>query len=78
MKRLPWPPWKFWNRAPVSSKRRIHLGPAIEFRLAANKRLYGSYHNGSLSWGIVLRPAYLLVWGLFVPVMGSRDSFLSV
>jgi len=38
MKRLPWPPWKSWYRAPASSKRRIHLG--IDYGTSVSKIVF--------------------------------------
>jgi molecular chaperone DnaK (HSP70) len=38
MKRLPWTPWKFWNRTPVPSKRRIHLG--IDYGTSVSKIVF--------------------------------------
>ena len=37
-KRLPWASWKFWNRTPTPSKRRIHLG--IDYGTSASKIVF--------------------------------------
>jgi hypothetical protein len=38
MKRLPWTSWKFWNRAPASPKRRIHLG--VDYGTSVSKIVF--------------------------------------
>jgi hypothetical protein len=54
MKRLPWPPWKFWNRTPASSKRRIHLG--IDYGTSMSKIVFrDNGASGGESAVVVLR-----------------------
>jgi hypothetical protein len=38
MKRLPWAPWKFWNRTPASPKRQVHLG--IDYGTSVSKIVF--------------------------------------
>src|SRR5271156_4172485 len=38
MKRLPWSPWKFWNRTPASPKRQVHLG--IDYGTSVSKIVF--------------------------------------
>jgi|HubBroStandDraft_5_1064220.scaffolds.fasta_scaffold71508_1 hypothetical protein len=38
MKKLPWASWKFWNRVPVSPKRRVHLG--IDYGTSMSKMVF--------------------------------------
>ena len=54
MKRLPWPPWKFWNRTPASSKRRIHLG--VDYGTSVSKIVFrDNGASGAESAILVLR-----------------------
>jgi hypothetical protein len=38
VKRLPWAPWKFWNRIPPPAKRRVHLG--IDYGTSVSKIVF--------------------------------------
>jgi hypothetical protein len=54
MRRLPWAPWKFWNRIPSSPKRRIHLG--IDYGTSVSKIVFRDYGApGGESAVLVLR-----------------------
>ena len=38
MKKLPWTPWKFWNRTPALPKRQVHLG--IDYGTSPSKIVF--------------------------------------
>jgi hypothetical protein len=54
MKRLPCTSWKFWNRIPVSPKRRIHLG--LDYGTSVSKIVFrDSGAPGGETAALVLR-----------------------
>jgi hypothetical protein len=60
MKKLPWASWKFWNRAPASPKRRVHLD--VDYGTSTSKIVFRDYGaQGGESAVLVLRNGSLRI-----------------